>query len=632
MTKKLLFFIFLIFLLKISFAQLQIPLAKANFNIENSTNLSLTILYDSLVLEVITDKESNCKYSEGQEISFDLMLPFEEEVGITHRKVFNSLRKGLYNFYVKCSYKNGSVAQGLLIYSIFVDELISAQIDIEGLPRLKAGQYEVILTTSTIPLETPSLSYTLDGVNYIQVPLVGENLRWKGYIIIPPNAGETTGSFKFSAKDLYGREGKKITKNSIFIVDTKKPSPISSISAESQEGQIKLEWFYEEEFKEFKIFRSNEPQVSYTNYYKSTDEKKFVDTNVEKGKTYYYRVAPVDLAGNIGDLSKEVYATSLFKNSNYTQGLRPELLGLLENFLSKVSFFENSLSEIKNKFDNKENKDIFILLDIFKEIDSINSELASIKKEVEIYKKQDLTRDELTKKIDSLEIKLESLKKRIPENVEVLEEKKIIRKIDENKIRELLLAYKNDLSEKDLEKIIKDSLNLIKEKNIEFSSEAYVIEIIFMDGTKKQKTLIKEKIKSELERQSNVSLVVSIPSTFAEKFSEIKLKNSKYNILKENLILGFDSDTKEVIYLIDKKVSLDNLEEQSISIIKENIESKRSIITGGIISEEENFYNFFQTDLFLIILWSIFLFILITRYVLLKKTFKKAVLEIKKRI
>ena len=203
----------------------------------------------------------------------------------------------------------------------------------------------------------------------------------------------------FKAKDLSGEEGTKIIGDNSFIVDTSKPSAISIINAVGYQGQIKLNWFFEEEINEFNIYRSENPQVDYTEFYKLSTKDYFYDNDVEKGKTYYYRVAGVDEAGNIGDLSREVYATALLNNYSKSSGFNPSLIGKVDNSISEINSIIGNIEEIKSLIELKEEKEkaIFKEIKLDKEIDGAISELNSLKRDVESYKLQDLSEKNLIK-------------------------------------------------------------------------------------------------------------------------------------------------------------------------------------------------------------------------------------------
>ena len=135
-----------------------------------------------------------------------------------------------------------------------------------------AGITKVTLTTSKDLSQKPSLSYSLDGENYDVIPLVGAKSEWTGYIFIAYDSNEAVGSFKFRGVDMNGDVGDEITSGGIFLVDTLKPSAIDEISIFGVSKGIKIEWYFDEEYEHFNIYRSTLPNVDRSNRYKSTDE------------------------------------------------------------------------------------------------------------------------------------------------------------------------------------------------------------------------------------------------------------------------------------------------------------------------------------------------------------------------
>lgn len=584
------YLIILIFFGLLSLASAENTLVQTTFNLGSNqttqTITPLTYFSTSIILEVDTTDSATCRYSIISNRDYGSMEEtFDYNVETSHKKTISSLEEGLHKYYVKCMLINGTIPNTQLEISFKTEELISAQINFEKDSPLKAGQYGITLVTSKIPSQKPSLTYSIDGLTYNPVPLSGTEKVWKGYVVIPQSIGETVGSFKFSGKDLEGRTGETILKNAVFVIDTKKPSPIGTIDIRGYTGQIRLDWYNDEEVKEYQVFRSLEPQVDYTNYYKTTDDKFFIDNSVERGETYYYRVAPVDNAENIADLSREISATALLDNSTATtSGLRLELRSSVDNLLSSIDLLNTNINEIKNSFSEKEQKEKEIInsLQLTKEITDAQIELSSLKKDVESYKAQDLTKEDLDRKINSATLKIGVIKKKIPESITIQDEKSISRTLDESKINNLLLEYSGELAESEISKIVKNSLKIVKDRNVEITSKGYNIEISYMDGTRKQQTLVKEIINSELDRMQNTSIIVYVPSNIAESSTELFIKNTGYKVVKENLVLKFDSDTKEIMYSLNKKIDLKYLEDEIVSPIQ-IVEVTSNMITGNAI-------------------------------------------------
>jgi hypothetical protein len=236
---------------------------------------------DSILLRVTTPVNTLCYYTKNEGI-----LPREEfdgNYGTKHEKTFENLEEGVHTYYLICGENN--INESTVMKVIFKNIIpIFGEITISNEPPLREGQYEVNLVTSKPCLDEPILEYTFDGTNYKQIYLKGEGTNWKGFLIIGSSLGELTGSFRFKANDLAGRQGTKIIGDKIFIVDTIKPSSINVIDATGYSGQIKLDWFYSEKVKEFYIYRDESPNVENTNYYKSTNKNYFLIMMLKEAK------------------------------------------------------------------------------------------------------------------------------------------------------------------------------------------------------------------------------------------------------------------------------------------------------------------------------------------------------------
>lgn len=568
-------FFILIFLLLLSILiSAKSQTVEVSYSFSNNTTIEKTLDFSSFLLKVSTETDASCRYSSYKGILYkDMEGNFDLSYGKLHEKSFTDLGDGIYKYYVKCAGNISNVTEPTELEIVLrISALVKVQIVLSEEAPLKAGKVEVTLLTSKIVSQTPSLSYSFDSIVYNPLPLIGSEKIWKGYLIIPRELGETVVSFKFRANDLEGRQGEEITSGGAYVTDTIKPKTISNINAIGYEGKIKLEWYIEEDdIKEFKVYKATSPNLDYTNFYTSTDENPFYDNLVEKGKTYHYRIAAVDEAGNEGDLSKEVYATALLENqsSSSLTGLALELRGNVDNFLTEIEAVTSEAGNIKDSISLKQEneKNLFLDLKLDKEIDNAKSELNALKRDVENYKLQGLTKEELNKKLDSARLKLSMIKSKIPENLIISGEDSRTEELAKENIEEAILELEPDISETEKEESVKETLKIIEESGMKIKSGFYTAEIIYLDGTKKEISIIKRDIAAELERKENTSFIESIPKEVVESASQISIINLDYDIAKEDPILSFSSDTKRIIYYFNKKISFTSLKEIKLVFI-----------------------------------------------------------------
>lgn len=534
---------------------------------------------DSIVLRIKTAIESECFYGE----SASPYIPFEGEYGLTHEIYLENIEEGFHEYYVRC----GTSSNPLMKINFATSIPIYATVQLSGEPPLKEGKYKIDLVTSKTSLGTPTLEYSFDELVYKTIPLKGSGKNWEGNLIISGNAGESVCSFRFKARELSGEEGTKIVGDNLFIVDTIKPQTISIIDAVGYSGEIKITWFSEEEVEEFNIYRSEDSQVDYTDFYKSTSKDYFYDNDVEKGKTYYYRIAGVDEAGNIADLSREVYATALLSNHTQSSGLDAKLVGKVDNFITEVNVVLENVKDIDSLISLKGEKEetLFKEIKLDKELENSISELNSLKRDVESYKLQDLSENELNNKISSASLRLSIIKKKIPEELTIIEEKEIGRVLNEENVQRAFLEYSLGV-DYDYKKEITATLKRIEDKKIKIDGEFYKIELMYLDGTKKIITLIKESISSETDYGEDLYSIIIMPKEIAERASELKIMNLEYEVIKEDPVILFKPSTKEIVYYINKEINLDSLEDVLISpIIPPSEETGESNITGSSILE-----------------------------------------------
>ncbi len=533
---------------------------------------------DSVVLRINTLEETRCEYRTES----SLLKNFDGEYGLIHEVYIENLEEGFHKYYIRC----GEDSNSELEVGFGISIPIYAKIKLSKEPPLKEGKYKISLITSKTSLETPVLEYSFDEIVYKPISLTGKGSVWEGNLIIPASVGESVCSFRFKAKDLTGEEGTKIIGDNSFIVDSLKPSTINIVDAVGYQGQIKLSWFSEESLNEFYVYRSENPRIEYTDFYKSSSKDYFYDNDVEKGKTYYYRVAGIDDAGNIGDLSKEVYATALITNSSQVKGLNPSLIGKVENQISEINTIIANVEEISYLigYGGDRKREIFSEIKLDKEIEDSLAELNSIKRDVESYKSQDLSLEELNKKLDSMNLRINIVKKKIPEDIIIKEEKEISRELNEKNLQIALLEYYSN-SESNNEKELNEILKIISEKKIIITGKISILNILYLDGTKKTISLLKEEISSSLEKDDELKFILVVPKEISEKASGIKMMNLDYTIVKDDPVLSFNSGTKKIVYYFSKEITASSAEEILIVPIKIRNDEGASKITGNFIFE-----------------------------------------------
>jgi hypothetical protein len=538
------------------------------YDFTNDTSYKIIVEHSSILLKITTEKDAICRYSNTQGRSYASMEGrFDLSADNLHEKSLTELGDGgIYKYYIKCVEDPDSYTEPAEMEIILrVSSLVSAQIILSEDSPLKEGIVDVRLLTSKLVSQTPVLTYSFDGIVYDDLPLFGSEKVWEGHLVVPKNFGEGVLSFKFRANDLEGRQGDEITSGGSWVVDTVKPKMISNIEATGYEGKIKLEWHVDEELEEYNVYRSVSPNPDYTDFYTTTDDSPYSDTGVEKGKTYYYKITGIDEAGNEGPLSKEIYATALLNDNTETSGLSIELRGYVDNQITEIDLVADEIDDIKKSINLKEDKEknLFSDLQLEKEIDGAKTELQALKRDTEKYKLQSLTKQELDKKLDAVELKLNIVKRKVPENLIILEDDSRNEEVNEEDIEETILEIKPEITDREKEKSIKETLKIIEGEELEIKSNFFVVEIVYLDGSKKEISVIKRVIKTQLEKNETSFFYEIIPKDLAETASEIDIE-TEHRVIKEDPILSFNSDVEKIIYTINKRINFDVLKEAKI--------------------------------------------------------------------
>ncbi len=546
-----------------------------------------TLSENKATLSVKTNEVSDCKYDTTNNTYENLANTFTNTNSINHNQSLTGLSEGQHTYYIRCKDEQGYTMNTSEIISFSVDLPPTATIELSDETPVKKGTIEVKVMVSESLDNAPTLQYSFDSTpsSKKQVSLTGSGSEWTGYIIITESDDKKIGTFYFSAKDSSGNTGTKITSGNIFVVDTTKPpAPISVKATSLINGEIKLEWHYDdEEVDHFNIYRSTGPGVDYVDFYEEAENnsQQHIDKSTTDKVTYYYRITAVDKAGNEGALSSEVYATSVsnipretipssttsvnaIQDTDEPKVLPPDLVPIVKTELKKI---EASIIDIKNIIENIGSKDSGLVKDfkIKEQLESAKSRLQELKSKVESYKDAYATKSELEAKLKKADLEIIKIEKDTPRDISLIEETDFTQSNSKQDIENAVsLVFKDiTLTENELKDYIK--LNDKKKDLVKIDVNAKIINIEYMDGSKEQKSFISKKLSYEEPKELNDIIVIeSIPKGIAESVDEITFDNSNYEILKKDPVvkfgfLNFDYQGEVVSYTLDKKIDLEEL-------------------------------------------------------------------------
>ncbi|MBT3463673.1 hypothetical protein HN827_03390 [archaeon] len=394
-------------------------------------NPKSSITQDFVDFRIKTNEKSTCKYSDDDE-SFGNMISFEENNETYFSSTLTNLEVGDNKYYIKCRDIVGN--EHSLDYTIEVELPPTAIISVDVEPPLKAGTYEVTVLPSKNLRSIPTLSYSFTDSptfsRYVSLEKSGSNL-YVGYMILEDYENDKIGVFSYSGVDINGIKGNEITDGATFLIDTSKPIEITSIEATSDVlGDITLRWFYDlEDVKEFNIYRSVSSNTDYIHYYTKTFDDIYIDDDVENGITYYYRVAPVDFAGNIGSLSRTVSALSTKKSSpNFIveeteQNMDPPKFSTLKRYNDTLKIIERLLIDLdwaeSNIKEKRTSEKIIDDLNLLKQIQDSTDDISKLKNQLNAINPNDETDKGLISTLGKAETIISTIEKTTPQKLDV---------------------------------------------------------------------------------------------------------------------------------------------------------------------------------------------------------------------
>ncbi len=542
-------------------------------------------------LEVETNENAICRYGEERKPYAELSNAFSETGGTIHKQVLRIKEEGEATYYVACADRLGNAMKEAEELSFHVNLAPYARIKLEGPYKksdiLRPGTYQVKVEVSE-PVVYAKLSYEFSNERKrVEVPLEGEGELWEGFITIPEDAPDDVGNFYFEAEDLTGLAGRDVVEGKMFIIDTQPPSLVDSFQAGMDGLDVKLEWYYSgEDADTFYVYRDTSPGVDELDKYAETPNPEFTDRDVLIGRTYYYRVAAVDKAGNVGPLSKE--RKVLVEPGAEEDFVSPEAVlklneteKILERYLMDVNLAVQRLGSEKDRAA----RDVIQALSLEGEARSAKSKIEAWIKEVEKLKVLGLKPEEVEKRVKVFLEGADSELARVASDVEVVassrEEQALLEEDLEELANEAVAGLK--LSKEEKEAYLERSKEL--QASVKVSSEAIIARVSYLGRVKAEEvSLVKKKIISESPLREAV-IVEKIPKSVAATVEELGF-SEKPKVLRRDPVVKFeelDLTSKEYAYWVWKSAELTALKDAKTVVLEKPV--LNNLVTANVAKE-----------------------------------------------
>ncbi|MFH2020643.1 MAG: hypothetical protein ABIJ34_04465 [archaeon] len=557
------------------------------------------IVGDIADLKIIVNEKSVCRYDRDDD-SFENMRDFGIVSGNQFTEHITDLEEKTYTYYIECKDKVGNSQRIELNFEVQLPP--TARIVWEKNPPLSKDTYKLTLIPSR-PLESvPSLFYkfTDDDSFLREITLVKEGTHFEGYIIIDDQDKTRSGVLVFRGIDLLGNEGTEITEGSAFLVDTVKPAPPADANIKAAEDGIRLSWYYDGEKPDhFNVYRSETAGVSPIHFYDSVKAEEFLDDNILTNNVYYYRIAAVDIAGNVGAFSKELSAYAISGNAQTTSTpvavTNPPTLDTrdwktrtekdIETLLIDLDWAQNNLREQATK------ESLVEELSLIKQVTDAASEINKLGNQLKAQDILRITDSDLRDTLSKGDALLARTRKLVPESLEVVKSTDIVQATSSSDIElathELLIFRKSNFSDGQIKSYINQMAKI--NSNIKVENSIKTIAIKSIDGTTKNQVIVKKKFSYDMpEKLSNVLAVEVIPKTVAGDVSDIDIWTPDYLVINPDPVLawGYDSISFDKITLSYAVLANDDSESaktaKTIILVDPDIvmQQQSNLITG----------------------------------------------------
>ncbi|MFH1770600.1 MAG: hypothetical protein ABH828_03510 [archaeon] len=515
---------------------------------------------DYATLMVTTNEIANCKFDTSDSSYNSMDNTFFNTNSKTHYSEISGLGQGEHTYYVRCEDSAGNKMSSSEIIVFFTNLKPTAIVSIDGNSPLKAGTYNVKLTTSEEMIGTPTLEYNFHNSQTRRpISLIGSDREWEGYMIIEELTSDSVGTFFFQGVDTSSLGGSTITSGKLFLVDTTKPGVVDSFKVEQIGNRLRLEWHYDkDDVEKYNIYKSLDSGVSYTDFYVSTDENFVEDSDVDEGVTYFYKIAVEDEAGNEGSLSeqKEGIIEPGLKNN---EPLSPVLAARVDQKIKAVNSFildaDLSINNLEGETD-PEKVDAIFGLGLVNKARAIKTNLEGLRNELENLKIQDLSDGDLGKILTKLDSSISTQTSNVIDSVEIRDKLEFEQSFDEGEFRKSLnefALYKNLEADKDFVDLSFD----IQDK-ITINAKIMGVNLHYLSGNRVEELTLISKIVLSSETLPMVSIVETIPKIVEDNADDITFSKTP-RILKKDPVVEWeftDFSSQSFHYVINDAITI----------------------------------------------------------------------------
>lgn len=558
------------------------------------------VLGDYTELKISINEEAECRF-EDDDISFDSMDEFETENGNTFSTQLLGLDEGTYDYYVKCKDNVDNIALKEINFEVEIPP--KARIIFEKEPPLGIGTYEITLIPSKTLREIPELTYEWetenDEVYKREVNLVKSGSYYKGFIIIKTEVLPRSAVFTFKAYDLSGNEGNEITEGGAFLVDTIAPIAPKDVAISASDDGILLDWYYDGEKPDhFNIYRSTTKNPGPIHLYDESKTREFLDDNIISNQLYYYKIAAVDDAGNVGSFSTEISTYGMGSGTNTAQNTQTndpptqetrDWKTRLEKDIETISI---DLDWAETNIRDQESKEVAVQdLSLLKIVLDNSEAVSKLKTQIlglDVLRISDAEMRDSLSKGDAL---IARTKMTTPQSLEITKSTNILQATSESDIElaidEFVNFKKSNYSDSQLKLYLKQMEKI--NENVKVETEIKTAKITYLDNSDETKVLVKKTFGYESSDElSNVIALEIIPKTVAGDIADVDIKTPDYFVINEDPVvswaydrLGFDKQTiSYVVMTEDNSESVKST--KTILLIDPSIsmQEKPSVLTG----------------------------------------------------
>jgi tetratricopeptide (TPR) repeat protein len=203
--------------------------------------------------------------------------------------------------------------------------------------------------------------------------------------------------------------------------------------------------------------------------------------------------------------------------------------------------------------------------------------------------RRDLDANGMVEAEKNLTNNIEYLKNTTPMSLSITDSKTFVKYITDQDLKEALDEY-SSIKNLNLDKKSFFDSTKLSQSEVIISTHVRNVRLYYLDGTTSDITLVTKDIQAakpeddlSINNSNSITFLEIIPKTISQTSKNINMITKDFTVIKEDPLIEFPSDIREITYYINGTLNLDEFQNTDTILIEKNINIEKSITGFSIL-------------------------------------------------